>query len=280
MAPGERGDPDRPEEPYDRYLALLGVARRPPGVDALRELVAAQVARVPFENVSKLFFRHDPVMRLPPLSRHLDGIARLRCGGTCYANNIHFVGLLGQLGYDVRLCGADMAEPDVHVVGIVRLAGREYLVDGGYAAPFLEPLPLDSAHDVEVELGDDRWVLKPRDDRGRPRIVLIRRGREKHGYVVNPAARQPGEFASVIEASFRADATFMNALLVAQFAAGRSRVLHNVELLECDGRQCRRSLVAAGPDALPDVVESLFGIPNDVARAALDGLSLTADAWS
>lgn len=42
-----------------RYLRALGVPRRPPGREALAEIVAAHVTRVPFENVSKLLRFRD-----------------------------------------------------------------------------------------------------------------------------------------------------------------------------------------------------------------------------
>ena len=41
-------------ELFSRYLALLGVPRREPGLDALREIVRVHLTRIPFENVSKL----------------------------------------------------------------------------------------------------------------------------------------------------------------------------------------------------------------------------------
>src|SRR5512133_643818 len=97
----------------DRYLGALRVRRRPPGVDALAELVAAHVSRVPFENVSKLYRRrHAGLEGLPDLDAFLDGIERFHFGGTCYANNFHLYTLLASLGYEARLCGADMREPD------------------------------------------------------------------------------------------------------------------------------------------------------------------------
>ena len=80
-----------------RYLRLLGVPRREPTLAALRELVAAQLQRVPFENVSKLYrFRRSGFRGIPDLERHLDDIERLHCGGTCYANNYHLHRLLRQ----------------------------------------------------------------------------------------------------------------------------------------------------------------------------------------
>jgi len=103
-----------------QYLSLLGVSRRPPSFHALRELVAAHVTRIPFENISKLHYhRHLGLHELPPLPLYLEGIERYHFGGTCYPNNFYLYSLLASLDYEVKLCGADMTNPDVHIVIMV-----------------------------------------------------------------------------------------------------------------------------------------------------------------
>ena len=155
-----------------RYLGVLGVSRKAPSSAALCELVA-HVTRIPFENISKLHYRKRlGLTDLVPLPLYLDGIERYSFGGTCYPNNFHFYTLLASLGYEVRLCGADMTNPDVHMVIMVRVSGQEYLVDGGYAAPFVIPLPRGSRADFVVTLGGDRYVRKPQDSNGFSRLEL------------------------------------------------------------------------------------------------------------
>jgi arylamine N-acetyltransferase len=262
-------------DPYGRYLRLLEVPRREPGIAALAELTSAHLAHVPFENVSKLYHRKDAGMRLPELARFLDGIERHHFGGTCYPNNFHFHELLGHLGYRVSLCGADMSAPDVHVVNTVDLAGRQYLVDVGYAAPFLSPLPLDRVTDQEVRWGSDRYVLKPRDSAGRSRMEFFRDGCLRHEYHVNPRPRRIQEFERVIAASFEEGATFMNALLLARFFPGGSLTLRNLTVGET--REGSTSVTRLPDrDALPAAVERLFGIQEGITRLALEGVDLTA----
>jgi len=258
-----------------RYLRILGVPRREPGLAALAELTSAHLRRIPFENVSKLYHREDPGMRLPDLARFLDGIEQHHFGGTCYSNNFHFHELLAHLGYRVSLCGADMSTPDVHVVNTVDLAGRRYLVDVGYGAPFLSPLPLDLERDHEVSWGADRYVLRPRDSSGRSRLDSYSDGRLRHGYQVNPRPRRIQEFEPIIAASFDEGATFMNALLLARFFPDRSVTLRNLTLSEtrADSSPAPQTL---GRDALPAVVERHFDIPEAVTRRAVDGITLTA----
>jgi len=80
-------------------LAILGVARREPSLEALRELLAAHLTRIPFENISKLYYRKRlGLVNLPGIQLYLEGIDKYHFGGTCYSNNYHFHLLLRSLG--------------------------------------------------------------------------------------------------------------------------------------------------------------------------------------
>jgi arylamine N-acetyltransferase len=263
-----------------RYLEALGLVRRAPGVEALSEIVRAHMLRVPFENVSKLYnLKVHGRRHLPTLREYLDGIERFHFGGTCYANNYHLNCLLRALGYDAALCGADMSDPDVHLVSIVRLDGREFIVDVGYAAPFLAPLPRDLLEDHVVELGGGRYVLSPQDAEGRSRLSFYRDGVPKHGYRVKPRARRIEDFAGVIADSYRETATFMNAILLARFFDDRSLVIHNLTVIENSGTESRMRPLR-DRDELVHAVEEHFGIPPEPLIAALEGLGTLGDAWS
>jgi len=259
---------------FSRYLRLLGVPSRRPGRDALFELTAAHLTRVPFENVSKLYYRRTARLRgLPDPDRFMEGIERWHFGGTCYANAYYLNQLLLHLGYQADLCGADMSAPDVHLVNIVTLDGRRYLVDVGYAAPLLEPMPLDLDCDQRIVWGRERYVLKAPDAAGRPRLEVHRDGGLKHGYLVNPAPRRIEEFAGVIADSFADGATFMHALLIARFWPRRSLTLRNLTLIDAEGADFTLRTVP-DPAHLPQVIDGQFGIPCDITRQALDGVDL------
>jgi len=263
-----------------RYLGVLGVSRRTPSLDALRELVAAHLTRIPFENISKLHYRrHLGLNGLISLPLYLDGIERYHFGGTCYPNNFHFYSLLASLRYEVKLCGADMSNPDVHMVIMVRANGEEYLVDVGYAAPFLAPLPRGLQADFVVRLGRDRYVLKPQDANGCSRLELYRDGILKHGYVAKPSPRKIEDFHSVIIDSFRPDANFLNALLLARFNPDRSVVIHNLTRIESRGTESAMFAIG-GPGDLVAEVEKHFGIPAEIVSDALASLGGLKDAWA
>lgn len=257
-----------------RYLRLLGVDRGPPTLERLGALTAAHVHRVPFENVSKILdFRRGLGTAIVPLARYLDGIERHHFGGTCYANASHLHGLLRELGFDVRLCGCDMSEPDVHVVNVVTIDGREYLVDVGYGAPFWSPLPLDAATDLEVTFGEDLYVLRPRDARGSSRLDFYRRGELVHGYTVKPTPRTIDFFRRPILDSFRPDATFFNTTLVARFSPRESVMIRPAHVtIARDGVVTRTAITSRA--MLYERIERHVGIDRALCAEALDTIPL------
>jgi arylamine N-acetyltransferase len=216
---------------------------------------------------------------LPSLEQHLDGIERFSFGGTCYPNNYYFNLLLRHLGYKVTLCGADMTSPDVHIVSLVRVEGSEYLVDVGYGAPFMHPLPRELTDDYEISTGRDRYVLEPQDNKGCSRLTMFRDGQPKHGYLVKPVQRSIEDFYEVISESFDERATFMNAILLVRFFDERWLAIHNQTIVETSGTDFRIRQIPYR-SAIPRVVEEYFSIPRDLVAEALDGLSMTGDAWS
>jgi len=266
---------------FQRYLAALGVSVRELGLDALQELTATHLTRVPFENVSKLYYKkHNGLRGLPSLELYLDGIENYNFGGTCYTNNYYLNLLLKYVGYDVKLCGAGMTNPDVHIVNIVTLDGREYLVDVGYAAPFLKPPPRDLGRDHVVALGRDRYVLKPQDEQCRSRVEMYRDNELIHGYTANPTPRPIQHFDEVIAGSFSEGATFMNALLLVRFNVDRSVAIYNYNLIESNGSDYR-IVALADKDELVRTIVDRFAMPSNMVKDVLaDMAQLSGDAWA
>lgn len=265
--------------PCERLLRVLGVDRQKPSIETLTEVVRAFAMRVPFENVSKLYYKTRYGLRgLPDSEMYIDGIERYNFGGTCYPNNYHLHLLLVHLGYDVMLCGADMANPDVHLVNLVSLDGREYLVDAGYAAPFLAPLPRDLHENYEISLGRERYVLNPRDGDGVSRLDLYRDGELAHGYTVNPIPRRIEHFAEVIKDSFSENATFMKGLLLVRLYPDRSTVIRNLSVIESKGTDYNIRRLS-GKDEVPAAVEQHFSIPHEIVSEVIAELAHLGDPW-
>ena len=269
-----------PTELIERYLRLLGLQRRRPSLDALGEIVQTHQQRVPFENISKLYYKKQHALRgLPSLDLFLDGIERFHFGGTCYTNNYYLYLLLANLGYAIKLCGADMSNPDVHLVSMVTIENHEYLIDVGYAAPFLTPLPRDLTTDYTVALGRDRYVLKPQDAQACSKVKLYRDGVLKHGYRAKPLPRRIDEFEHIIVDSYRADATFMNSLLLARFYPDRSIVIHNLTVIESHGL-ASTSRTLANLEELGQAIVNHFGIPTEITADVVKELGQLGDAWT
>ena len=267
-------------ETFERYLSILGIEQEKPSFDHLRRLVRAQLIRVPFENISKLFLKKTRnASYIPSLEEHLDGIERFQFGGTCYANNPYFADLLRHCGYGVDLCGADMTRPDVHVVSVVRLEGREYLVDVGYGAPFFEPMPRDLDHEHEIAFGRNRYVLHPQDSLGRSRVEQIVDGNLIHGYVAKPKLREIGFFAEVIRESYTEAATFMNVVVVERFFSDHSVRIHNLTLTESTPDNATTTQLA-NKQELAEAIEHHCEFPADIVRAAIADIALDADIYS
>lgn len=129
-----------------RYLALLGVEHRAPGLESLGRLVRAQVLTIPFENTAALLRRaaagDGPVAPLDPEALLASWEAR-SAGGVCFEHTEAFGRLLVALGYPVTPVAGELSFPGSHQALMVEAGGASWLVDVGNGAPFLEPIPLD-----------------------------------------------------------------------------------------------------------------------------------------
>ena len=268
------------DELFERYLNLLGIQRQKPNLEFLKEIVQVQAAKIPFENISKLYYKKRlKLKQLIDFDLYLQGIEKFNFGGTCYSVNYYFNQLLSWLGYNVKLCGADMKSPDVHIVNIVTVDDREFLADVGYAAPFTNPLPLDLPEDYIIDLGTDRYILKARDKNNHSRIELYRNGFLKHTYKINPAARNIEEFKKIIADSFKGSSTFMNALLLARFETDYSLVINNMTIKETFGSVYKEHTLYS-LDQLASLIEDRFGIPGSLVLETLTEIDLSEDAWN
>lgn len=143
------------------YLARLGLDDRPPATLAgLREVHRAHVARIPYDNLSIMLGRPDPVDPGASVVRASGG-GRV---GYCFQQNGAFEWLLTELGFSVsRRHGHVWSRPEDelgtslnHLVLVVSglptedNPGGHWWVDAGLGEGFAEPLPLVRGdHDVE-----------------------------------------------------------------------------------------------------------------------------------
>ncbi len=136
-------------DPQD-YLARINFARlseselQNPSLKLLQALHEAHMLDVPFENLS-IHYGQPIVLRNELL---YDKIVRRRRGGFCYELNGMFAWLLRQLGYEVTLLSAEVAEsggafsaPYDHLALLVhQVDGADWLADVGFGDSFRQPL--------------------------------------------------------------------------------------------------------------------------------------------
>jgi len=252
---------------FDKYLKLLGVERSFPSYDLLCQIIRKHLINVPFENISKLFFKKQGKNYIPDLSTYLERIEKYNFGGTCYANNYYLYSLLKSLGYEVKLCGADMKKPDVHILSIVTIDDKEYILDCGYAAPFSEPIPRDLQSDFKISSGLEKYIIKPKDEFGRTKVEQYFNNELQHWYVAKPQRRKIDDFRNVIEDSYSDEALFMNAIRITRFLENGSLVLKNLYLTETINN--KSSTIKILLKDMPAIIQEKFGMPADIVERAV-----------
>ena len=139
-------DPTR----LDAYLARLGIDAPPsPTLEGLDALIAAQLTRIPFENI-------DPLLGSPiriDIDTVFDKLVMRRRGGYCFELNTLLAAALTALGYSVtplaarvRWGVADTVQTLAsHILLRVEVAHRSYLADVGFGGPTpYQALPLSA----------------------------------------------------------------------------------------------------------------------------------------
>lgn len=259
---------------FEHYLKILQLSKRNPDVEFLEELVLSHMINIPFENISKLLYRKtEQVNHLLPFNQYIAGIIQFHFGGTCYTNNYFFHQLLDYLGFNVKLCGADMNAPDVHLVIIVKIDETEFLVDVGYAAPFIRPIPCDFMADYVIRSGNNKYVLRPKEDSGRQRLIYYRNDAIHHGYFINPEPRNITEFSEIISNSFLPEATFMNSILLTKYDGKTFFTVNNMTYTEDTGKETVTKKLSSQTELL-HTIQQIFRIPTHLVKVALEGMSL------
>ena len=229
--------------------------------------------RVPFENVSKIYYRKIKKMNgIPSFEQFVDGIEKYNFGGTCYPNNNYFNLLLNHLGFDVKLCGADMSKPDVHLMNIVNLDGNEFIVDTGYAAPFLKPIPRNLNRNFEIAIGEIKYVIKPQDEFKRTTVVLYVKDELSHGYTVKPQSRKIEEFSVPIENSFNERSTFVHSLYLTRFYEDSMINIFNLKKTVYQGNDTNVYDIKNREELL-ELVHKYFNIPVHIVDSVIKEMS-------
>lgn len=263
---------------FNKYLELLSIKASKPSYELLCEIVKAHLIKIPFENISKLLYKNQGMNNIPDFTTYLNGIEKYYFGGTCYSNNYYLYLLLKNIGYNIKLCGADMKNPDVHLISLVKIDGSEFIVDGGYAAPFLKPLPMELNEDYIIGIGSEQYRVKPKDEKGRTKVEQYLNGELQHWYTANPQPRKIEEFSKVIMDSYANEAIFMNTLRITRFSENGSLALKNLRLTENTGTESfTKELLRKD---IPQIIQEKFGMPADIVEKAIFNLKELKSLYS
>lgn len=116
-----------------------------PSAEVLRRLQHSHLLTVPFENLS--IHSHEAIVLTDDAL--FEKIVVRKRGGFCYELNGLFAALLRELGFDVAMLSAQVANaegvfgPDFDHMTLLVTGEQRWLVDVGFGDSFLEPLLLD-----------------------------------------------------------------------------------------------------------------------------------------
>ncbi|HWD01923.1 MAG TPA: arylamine N-acetyltransferase [Amycolatopsis sp.] len=131
------------------YLRRVGRPEEKPSAAALTALASAHVETFPFENVDVVLNSHRGI-ELDVVSEKLVGRRR---GGYCYEQAGLFAAVAERLGYEVQRTVARVQPrrggPYTHMTLIVTVDRTRYLVDVGFGAGILVPMPLEDGAVVD-----------------------------------------------------------------------------------------------------------------------------------
>lgn len=268
------------KEYYIRYLNLLGVVPQKPSYNSLSEILTAHIVNIPFENISKHYYRKKlGLLSLPSFNLFLEGIEEYNFGGTCFANNYYLHCLLKFFDYDVKLCSAETNKAGMHIVNIVKINQKEYLADAGSAAPFFNPVPLFLNVNYEVARGRELYVFEPGDALGRTKMRYFRNGAFKASYIVDPEPKNIADFHPAISDSFNPDSLFMNSVYLANINTEYTQSIHNFTLLKSQGKATEKTRLE-GKEQVVQKISEIFSIPADISEIVVSDIEMPAEVLS
>lgn len=143
-----------------------------PDAETLRRLQVAHLLSVPFENLS--IHAGEPVVLEDDAL--FNKIVERRRGGFCYELNGLFAALLRELGFDVKMLSARVANaeggfgPDFDHMALMVTLEQRWLADVGFGDSFLEPLLLDERGEQEEQGGRAYRIVEDKTD-----LILMQR---------------------------------------------------------------------------------------------------------
>ena len=246
----------------DRYLDVVGLARRTPGLDFLRELTSRHVAEFSFSSVGPMLGDELPL----DIESLYQRIVVRRRGGYCFEQNGLLHAVLLELGFPVTLCLARVIHNQdthpglTHRITLVEVAGEQYVADVGFGSTG----PRFPVAMTGEEVREDFRIFRIAEGRpGEYHMQVLKDDSyyslyrfERHRY--GQADCEVGHFYSHRHPA----ANFVNHLVVSRIMDGEIRSLRNRDyrVITADGERMRPVEDAA---QLADMLNNHFGINID-----------------
>jgi N-hydroxyarylamine O-acetyltransferase len=165
--------------------------------ETLRQLHLAHLLHVPFENLS--IHAHEPIVLND--AALFEKIVTRRRGGFCYELNGLFGALLREVGFEVAMLSAQVANNQAefsrdfdHMTLMVILDGERWLADVGFGDSFIEPLPLELNNKFQQREHRYRVVSNNQE-----RLVLERGSKNEDWQPQYRFSLQPYEYSDYAE---------------------------------------------------------------------------------
>lgn len=254
----------------DAYLTRIGrESPTAPTLAALRDLHAAHVASIPFENLDVQMGR-GVCLELDAIH---DKLVNARRGGYCYEQNSLFADVLRTVGFAVRLCearvrlGSPALRARTHAVLAVECEGQEWLCDVGFGSEGLrEPIALDGTPSYQ-----EPWAYRVVPE-GRAYVLQSERAGEWVDlYALSLDGCHPVDYEMANWfTSTHPESRFVRSLTAQRILPHERRTLRDLTLT-VTSKAGERVTDIERRDLLPTLRE-LFGIelPTDASFAALD----------
>ncbi|UOQ71925.1 arylamine N-acetyltransferase family protein [Hymenobacter cellulosilyticus] len=243
-------------QPYLDRLQYAGATSV--SLPTLRDLQAAHLFRVPFENLD--IHQSRPI----ELGGSYAKVVEQRRGGFCYELNGAFAKLLRALGFEVKLISGRVHSakngfgPEFdHMACIVTLAGTDYLVDVGFGEFSLGPLAL-------------RLDEEQTDPRGRFRLIrhdeqylLVQKfdGTDfRPEYLFSETPRELTEFAGMCHFHQTSPASHFTQKRLCSLATPSGRITITGNTLRLKEGEKLTETELAGPAEFNQALRQYFGI--------------------
>ena len=226
----------------ERYLEHLKLKREKPTLVFLTQIIKAHLARVPYENLSKLLRFKQVGASIPSFEEFVNQQYENNLGGTCFAQNIHLNRLLKNLEFNSQLVGIRRDGILSHVSLRVDLDGDNYLVDVGIMSPIAGPYRIHPEASFDTWIGNQQFIYKPAHDQKNYVLEIHRDGKMIRAFHSTLEPITDHDVAIGIQKTFEPGAMFMKTLCVHRVFSEYSIGLWNRQLyrIQGDARDIRK----------------------------------------